>query len=69
MKKIIQQKGKDFSLYSIEEQKTIHNNYKLAIIIRDILNTTILDDKGQLAPNLQSVITAENRKVSEIRGY
>lgn len=69
MKVIIQQKGKDFRNYSTEEQTTIHNNYKLAIIMRDILNTTILDDRGQLMPNLQSVITAEKRKISTIKGY
>ncbi|MFJ7736195.1 hypothetical protein ACIQ2D_07590 [Lysinibacillus sp. NPDC097287] len=69
MKAVIQQSGKDFSFYSTEAQTIIHNNYKLAIIMRDILNTTILDEKGKLMPNLQSVITAEKRKISAIKGY
>lgn len=69
MKVVIQQNGKDFSFYSTEDQTIIHNNYKLAIIMRDILNTTILDGKGNLMPNLQSVITAGNRKISSIKGY
>ncbi|RFU64465.1 hypothetical protein [Bacillus sp. V59.32b] len=63
---IINQRGNDFRNYSTEEQVIIHNNYKLAIIMRDILNTTILDEKGELVPNLQSVITAEKQKISAI---
>lgn len=66
MVEIINQKGTDFRNYSTEEQVIIHNNYKLAIIMRDILNTTILDEKGELVPNLQSVITAEKQKISAI---
>lgn len=58
MMDIINQRGNDFRKYSKEEQVIIHNNYKLAVIMRDILNTTILDEKGELMPNLQSVITA-----------
>lgn len=69
MKVIIKQNGENFSCYSTEEQKIIHNNYKLAIIMRDILNTTIIDERGKLIPNLQSVITAEKRKISAIKGY
>jgi hypothetical protein len=63
---IINQRGNDFRNYSKEEQVTIHNNYKLAVIMRDILNTTILNEKGELMPNLQSVITAEKQKISAI---
>lgn len=64
MKSIISEKGMDFRNYSIEEQKTIHNNYKLAVIMRDILNITILNEDGKLAPNLHSVITAEKKKLT-----
>ena len=64
MKSIISQKGADFRNYSLEEQKIIHNNYKLAVIICDILNTTILNEDGKLAPNLHSVITAEKKKLT-----
>lgn len=65
---IIEQKGNDFKNYFLEEQVTIHNNYKLAVIMRDILNTTILDEKGQLTPNLQSVVISEKQKISVIQG-
>lgn len=68
MKTIIQQNGNDFSHYTTDQQITIHNNYKLAIIMRDILNTTIIDEEGQLMPNLESVITAEKQKISMIKG-
>ena len=64
MKTIISEKGVDFRNYSIEEQKIIHNNYKLAIIMRDVLNTTILSEDGKLVPNLHSVITAEKKKLT-----
>ncbi|MEK5232785.1 hypothetical protein MHB42_13550 [Lysinibacillus sp. FSL K6-0232] len=64
MAAIISRRGVDFKRYSNEEQKTIHNNYKLAVIMRDILNTTILDEDGNLVPNIQSVITAERQKLS-----
>ena len=67
MMEVINQKGNDFRNYSTEEQAIIHNNYKLAIIMRDILNTTILDEQGKLVPNIQSVITAEKRKISAIK--
>lgn len=69
MSAIIQQSGNDFSRYTTEQQTIIHNNYKLAIIMRDILNTTILDEKGKLMPNIQSVITAEKRKILAVKGY
>lgn len=67
MVEIIIQRGNDFRNYSKEEQVVIHNNYKLAVIMRDILNTTILDEKGELLPNLQSVNTAEKQKISAIQ--
>lgn len=67
MVEIINQRGNDFRNYSKEEQVIIHNNYKLAVIMRDILNTTILDETGELMPNLQSVITAEKKKISTIQ--
>ena len=69
MNVVIQRNGNDFSRYTAEQQTIIHNNYKLAIIMRDILNTTILDEKGMLMPNIQSVITAEKRKVLAVKGY
>lgn len=64
MATIINSKGVDFRDYSTEEQKTIHDNYKLAVIMRDILNTTILNEDGNLAPNIQTVITAQHQKLS-----
>lgn len=67
MQKIISQKGNDFRNYSKEEQVVIHNNYKLAVMMRDILNTTILDDKGQLVGNLQTVITAGKRNIASLQ--
>lgn len=67
MAEVINQKGIDFRTYTTEEQIIIHNNYKLAVIMREILNTTILDEKGKLIPNLQSVITAEKQKISSIK--
>ncbi|MFE8700715.1 hypothetical protein ACFYKX_08825 [Cytobacillus sp. FJAT-54145] len=68
MKSVISQKGLDFRNYSTEEQSIIHTNYKLAIIMRDVLNTTILDEKGQLVGNLQSVITAKKKAVTDLKG-
>ena len=64
MATIIGSVGVDYRKYSIEEQKTVHANYKLAIIMRDILNTTILNEDGNLVPNIQSVITTEQQKLS-----
>lgn len=69
MKKIINKNGKDFGKYSQEEKEIIYNNYKVAIIMRDILNTTILNDKGELMPNIQSIIKAEQLKVSALKVY
>ena len=69
MKVVIDQKGNDFRNYSTEEQTIVHQTYKLAIIMRDILNTTILNEQGELMPNIQSVITAERRKISAVKGY
>ena len=66
MNDVINERGNDFQKYSTEEQVIIHNNYKLAVIMRDILNTTILDEKGQLMPKLQTVITANKQKISAI---
>ena len=67
MVQIINVKGNDFRNYSTEEQAVIHNNYKLAVIMKNILNTTILNEQGELMPNLQSVITAEKQKVTAIK--
>lgn len=67
MKVVINQNGNDFRNYSTEEQTIIHKTYKLATIMRDILNTTILNEQGKLMPNIQSVITAEKRKISAIK--
>lgn len=69
MKIVIYQKGINYKNYSVEEQKIIHNNYKLATIMRDILNTTILNDEGELTPNIQSVITAERQNLSAVKEY
>lgn len=64
MKSIISEKGVDFKNYTEEEQKTIFNNYKLAVIVRDILNTTILNEEGDLMPNLNSLIVGERVKLA-----
>ena len=69
MKVIINQRGNDFKSYIVEEQVIIHNSYKLATIMKDILNTTILNNEGNLMPNIQSVITAEKRKISAVKEF
>ncbi|MBD8036155.1 hypothetical protein H9635_05325 [Solibacillus sp. A46] len=63
---ILSEKGLDFRKYTKEDQQTIHKNYKLAVITRDILNISILTDKGDLVPNLQQVITTEKRKIQAL---
>lgn len=66
MDEIIHEKGTDFRNYSTDEKNTIHKNYKLAVITRDILNISILDEKGNLAPNLSQIITAEKSKIQAL---
>ena len=66
MNEIINAKGIDFRNYSTEEKETILKNYKLAVITRDILNINILNEAGELAPNIQQVITAEKKKIEAL---
>ncbi|WP_158233789.1 hypothetical protein [Sporosarcina sp. P3] len=51
----------------MDEKTVIHNSYKLAVIMRDILNTTILDEQGELIPHIHSVITANKKKFTTIQ--
>ncbi|MFA1712289.1 hypothetical protein ACDX66_11275 [Peribacillus frigoritolerans] len=67
MENIILQKGNDFRNYSQEEKSIIHNNYKMAVIIKEILNTTILNDKGQLTENLKSIIEVNKKNISNLQ--
>jgi len=67
MENIILQKGNDFRRYSQEEKSIIHNNYKMAVIIKEILNTTILNDKGQLTENLNSVIEVNKKYITNLQ--
>lgn len=67
MSEIIQSKGVDFCGYKMDEKTAIHNSYKLAVIMRDILNTTILDEQGELIPHIHSVITANKKKISTVQ--
>ncbi|MEF7563752.1 hypothetical protein V4V35_12130 [Bacillus infantis] len=67
MEVIILQEGNDFLNYSQEEKSIIHNNYKMAIIIKEILNATILNDKGQLTENLKSVIEVNKKNISNLQ--
>lgn len=66
MDAILSLKGLDFRHYTKEEQETIHQNYKFAIIMRDILNISILNEDGELVPNIQQLITAEKRKIQAL---
>ena len=68
MNNIIQEKGLNFECYNEDEQNIIYQNYKLAVVMKEILNTTILNDEGSLAPNILSFIKAEKLKLDEIRG-
>lgn len=56
MEQVISSKGMNFNVYTEGEQRTIFNNYKLAVILKDLLNTTILDEQGGLMENLQTVL-------------
>lgn len=60
MKVVIKQKGTDFSKYSLEEQQLIYTNYKAAVVMKEILNTALLDKEGGL---IQSV----NTKIKELK--
>jgi hypothetical protein len=66
MDEVINTKGVDFRKYTKEEQALIHKNYKLAVITRDILNISILNEEGELTSNLQKIITAEKRKIQAL---
>lgn len=61
---VIELKGTDFREYSTEEQMIVHQNYKLAIIMRDLLNTSILNEEGELSPDLESVMAAVKGQIS-----
>lgn len=61
MKGIIKQKGTDFSKYSVEEKQLIFTNYKAAVVMKEILNTALLDKEGALIPSV-------NSKIKELKG-
>lgn len=67
MEKVIYSSGYNFAEYSKEQQAIIFNNYKLAIILKDFLNTTILDEEGQMMENLQTVISLGNKDITRFQ--
>ncbi|TFD93673.1 hypothetical protein [Jeotgalibacillus sp. R-1-5s-1] len=64
MENIIEKNGYDFRNYAKDDQIVIHHNYKVAVIMRDLLNTTILNEQGELTPGLNSLIKSEKQKIS-----
>lgn len=67
MKDIINQRGVDFRKLNEEEKIVILHNYQLAVLMRDLLNTAILDEEGQLSGNLSNVINAGKKQISALQ--
>ena len=55
MKQIINAKGTDFSLYSIEDRAAIAKAQSMAKAIKTILDTPILDEEGNLIPESANI--------------
>lgn len=67
MEEVICSSGYNFAEYIKEQQTIIFNNYKLAIILKDFLNTTVLDEEGQMMENLQTVITLGKKDIKRFQ--
>ncbi|XKH50456.1 hypothetical protein LG275_12735 [Chryseomicrobium palamuruense] len=68
MKNLIKHKGTDFSKYSFEEQQLIYINYKAAVVMKEILNTTLLDSEGTLIPSIKMKIKELKSSMKELEG-
>lgn len=67
MEEVVYSSGNNFAEYTGEQQTIIFNNYKLAIILKDFLNTTILDEEGQMMDNLQTVLTLGKKEIKKFQ--
>ena len=66
MERVISESGTNYSNYYEKEQTIIFTNYKLAVIVKDLLNSTILDEEGQLAENLQAAMGSGKQELDQL---
>ncbi|MBE5909085.1 MAG: hypothetical protein E7278_09660 [Lachnospiraceae bacterium] len=66
MKNIIEEKGTDFREYSNYEKKCVASAMSLAGAIKAVLDTSILDEAGNLTEESGEIIDSTQKKVEEI---
>ncbi|WAA11972.1 hypothetical protein [Fervidibacillus halotolerans] len=69
MKDVIYKNGVDYNNYSEKDKNIIYQNYKLAVIMKEILNTSILTEDGELAPNLNDFIKEQKQKIYQFGAH
>lgn len=65
MGEIIKRRGTDFREFREDEKKTVAEAMAMAGAIKSILDTPILDDDGNLAPESEKIIEATKAKLEE----
>ena len=66
MTQTIENKGTDFSKFSDEEKKNVAEAMAMAGAIKSILDTSILDEEGNLTPESDKMVELTRKKLEEV---
>ena len=65
MKKIISSSGSDYMKFRYEEQQVIQRAYQLAVIMKHLLDTPIINEDGAVSPLLKEVMAKTEKHLSQ----
>lgn len=66
MTEIISTRGTDFRVFSDEEKKVVAEAMAMAGAVKAILDTSILDDEGNLTPESDKMVEMTRKKLEEV---